>query len=205
MEITYPDADRNAVWFVTNGLLAFELITGQLQLGDALFIQGEPADIPIAGDADDVTGPRYASFAALLDVSPLASGSTVTQTLSASGTVGSDARLAAYGVTVGNADAETGHTIASVFWNYLNEGGLIWNGAGYVDGALFEPWFFATGLPITEPYWARVKVAGVVQDVLIQCFERRCLTYTPDNPAGWEVEQANVGMHYFRWRYERPA
>jgi hypothetical protein len=31
------------------------------------------------------------------------------------------------------------------------------------------------------------------------------MTYTPNNPAEWQVEQGNIGMHYFRWRYERPA
>ncbi len=205
MEITHPDDDRNAVWYVTNGLLAWELITGQLQLGDTLFVPGDPSAIPIAGDADDSTGPRYVSFQPLLTAPPLANGSIVTQTIDATGAVGADARLAGYGVTAGNLDPETGHTVASVFWDYLHEDGLVWDDGGYVQGPLFDPWFFATGLPITEPYWARVKVAEVVQDVLIQCFERRCLTYTPNNPAGWEVEQANVGMHYFRWRYERPA
>jgi hypothetical protein len=28
--------------------------------------------------------------------------------------------------------------------------------------------------------------------VLIQCFERRCLTYTPANAPGWQVEMGNV-------------
>ena len=37
--------------------------------------------------------------------------------------------------------------------------------------------------------------------MLIQCFERRCLTYTPGNPDGWQVEAGNVGQHYFHWRY----
>jgi hypothetical protein len=27
------------------------------------------------------------------------------------------------------------------------------------------------------------------------------LTYTPGNPAGWQVEAGNVGQHYFQWRY----
>jgi DNA-binding beta-propeller fold protein YncE len=35
----------------------------------------------------------------------------------------------------------------------------------------------------------------------MQCFERRCLTYTPDNSAGWQVEAGNVGQHYYAWRY----
>jgi hypothetical protein len=36
----------------------------------------------------------------------------------------------------------------------------------------------------------------------LQCFERRCLTYTPDNPEGWQVEFGNIGRHYYQWRYE---
>src|SRR5690606_17816352 len=46
-----------------------------------------------------------------------------------------------------------------------------------------------------------VKVGGTYQDVLMQCFERRCLTYNPANPAGWKVEAGNVGQHYHYWRY----
>ena len=62
--------------------------------------------------------------------------------------------------------------------------------------------FYATGYPISEAYWTTVLVAGVPQDVLVQAFERRVLTYTPSNPAGWEVEAGNVGQHYHRWRYD---
>jgi hypothetical protein len=47
-------------------------------------------------------------------------------------------------------------------------------------------------------------VAGTVQEVLLQCFERRCLTYTPGNDAGWQVEAGNVGQHYYYWRYDQP-
>ena len=46
-----------------------------------------------------------------------------------------------------------------------------------------------------------MKVGGVERDVLLQCFERRCLTYTPSNPDGWKVEMGNVGRHYYAWRY----
>ncbi|MEZ4570080.1 MAG: clostripain-related cysteine peptidase [Thermomicrobiales bacterium] len=54
---------------------------------------------------------------------------------------------------------------------------------------------------MTEAYWATVEVAGTPKDVLSQCFERRCLTYTPDNDPGWQVEAGNVGLHYYDWRY----
>ncbi len=63
--------------------------------------------------------------------------------------------------------------------------------------------FYATGYPITEAYWANVSVGGVQQDVLLQCFERRCLTFTPGNSAGWQVEAGNVGQHYYAWRYQQ--
>ncbi|HUZ03002.1 MAG TPA: hypothetical protein VMU89_21880, partial [Thermomicrobiaceae bacterium] len=33
MEITHPNGDPNSIWYVTNGLLAEELITGRMQLG----------------------------------------------------------------------------------------------------------------------------------------------------------------------------
>jgi hypothetical protein len=41
----------------------------------------------------------------------------------------------------------------------------------------------------------------VEKDVLVQLFERRVLTYTPSNQAGWQVEMGNVGQHYHSWRY----
>ncbi len=60
---------------------------------------------------------------------------------------------------------------------------------------------YTAGRPLTEPYWARVPVAHVMQDVLIQAFERRVLTYTPANPADWQVEWGNAGQQYMQWRY----
>ena len=46
-----------------------------------------------------------------------------------------------------------------------------------------------------------LEVAGQQKDVLIQAYERRILTYNPTNPAGFQVEMGNVGLHYFDWRY----
>ena len=56
-------------------------------------------------------------------------------------------------------------------------------------------------MPITEAYWTTVEVAGVPNRVLVQAFERRVLTFTPDNVPEWQVEAGNVGRHYFIWRY----
>jgi hypothetical protein len=59
-------------------------------------------------------------------------------------------------------------------------------------------------LELHEP--ARIGVAGdpAPVEVLVLCFERRCLTFTPDKAPGWRVESGNVGRHYYEWRYGRP-
>src|SRR6476659_8566656 len=65
MEINDPAADPNAVFFVTNGLLTIELISGQMQIGNNAFINRYSAEIPISGDTDDATAPTYAAFGAV--------------------------------------------------------------------------------------------------------------------------------------------
>ena len=107
-----------------------------------------------------------------------------------------------YGVTAAAYVPQTDHTVASVFWEFMNQDGPIYRDGSYMLWPLFESPFYATGYPIAEAFWATVTVGGTPQDVLIQCFERRCLTYTPGNPAGFTVEAGNVGQHYYRWRYE---
>ena len=203
MEITDPALDRSSPWYVTNGLLAKELITGQLQLGDATFEPHPPAQVNVAGDPDDPTAPTYATFGSLLATPPLPVGTLVTQTLDRSGTVGEDPALARYGVVASVHVPETNHSVASVFWAFMNSRGTVYTSWRFREDALFPNPFYATGFPITEPYWTRVRVGGTPRDVLVQCFERRCLTYTPDNPPGWQVEAGNVGQHYYRWRYEQ--
>ncbi len=204
MEISNPYGDKSSAWYVTNGLLVSEMITGRLQLGVQEFQQRQPAQIPVAGDPDDTTGPLYSTFLPLAGAAPLPEGSIVTQTLARDGTVGANVDLAAYGVTAVDLVPETQHRIASVFKAFLNSSGTIYQDGHDVNGTLYDPTFYETGYPITAPYWSRVKVAGTVKDVLIQCFERRCLTYTPSNPDGWKVEMGNVGQHYYRWRYGEP-
>ncbi len=202
MEITDPLGDPSAVWYVTNGLLVVELISGELQTGDDRFEEHQPAAVNIAGDPDDSLGPTYATFENVLNAPPLPEGLAISQTISRTGEVGDDSHYAVHNVTSTHLEPVTNHRVASVFWDYLNSTGPIAQGEILIDGQLFDPWFYATGLPITEPYWAQVKVADVIQDVLIQCFERRCLTYTPANAEGWQVEMGNVGMHYHTWRYD---
>ncbi len=201
MEITNPGGDQNSIWYVTNGLLVVELITGKMQLGHNEFGDGMPAQVNVAGDPDDPDGPTYATFAGLLDAAPLALGSTIIQRVDRAGNVTSDGALAAHGVSVGFIDNVTNHSIAAPFWAFMNSSGLVYEGGQFVQAPLFEDAYFASGRPICEPYWAEVLVAGTLRLVLVQCFERRVLTYTPGNPEGWLVEAGNVGQHYYKWRY----
>jgi DNA-binding beta-propeller fold protein YncE len=205
MEITQPAADPNSIWYVTNGLLVVELISGNMQLGATTFAQRSPAQVNVAGDADDPSGPTYATFGTLLGTPPAAMGTTLSQRLYRSGQVADDPSLAGHAQTVALVDDVTNHAIAAPFWSFMTSSGTTWDGAAYVTAPLFENAYFATGRPITEAYWANVKVAGVYQDVLLQCFERRCLTYNPANAPEWRVEAGNVGRHYHTWRYAQPG
>ncbi len=173
---------------VTNGLLATELITGKRQLGDNTFQDFGPANVPIAGDTDNI-GPTYASIqanAALLRV-PVSStpGTAVTAGLSPNGASQPFANGASFPqANIGGYDAVTQHNVPTAFATYRNTAGIS-----------------AIGLAISEPFWSNVKVAGMQKDVLMQAFERRVLTYTPSNPAAFQVEFGNIGSHYFQWRY----
>jgi hypothetical protein len=195
---------RSDQWYVTNGLLVKELISGEMQVGDNTFEQRQPAAVNVAGDPDDTQGPTYASFENLLASPAIMAGETVLLTVDHNGKVSADPYYAQYGVTGAEFVPETGHRISSVFWDYLNTTGVISTPDGLQTGRLFDPWFYATGYPITEAYWAKVKLKGEFTDVLVQCFERRCLTYTPSNAVGWKVEMGNVGQHYYMWRYGTP-
>ncbi|MBA2452522.1 MAG: hypothetical protein H0V47_05090, partial [Chloroflexia bacterium] len=202
MEITHPDSgDPTSIWYVTNGLLVVELVSGRMQTGDNTFVDRTPAQVNVAGDGDDPTGPTYATFGPLLDAAPLAVNSAIVQRVDRAGNVTSDPALADQGILTGIVDDVTNHSIAAPFWEFMNSSGLVYENGSYSQDNLFENAYFATGRPISEPYWADVKVAGTVRLVLMQCFERRCMTYTPGNQPGWLVEAGNVGLHYYAWRY----
>ena len=173
---------------VTNGLLATELITGKRQLGDNTFQDFGPANVPIAGDSDNI-GPTYASIQAnaaqLRVVVSSTPGAAVTTGLSPNGAFQPFANGATFAqANIGGYDSVTQHNVPTAFLNYRNTAGVP-----------------AIGLAITEPFWSNVKVAGVQKDVLMQGFERRVLTFTPSNPAAFLVEFGNIGSHYFQWRY----
>lgn len=203
MEITSPDADPDSIWYVTNGLLVREMILGQVQIGHALFDAHTPAQINIAGDVNDPNAPTYATLEGVLDAPPREPGTVITQRLHRDGSVTSDSSMIQHGVLAAEVIQDIGieHSIAEPFWDFVNSTGTVWENGEFVEGPIFPSPFYATGLPITEAYWTTVAVGGEVQDVLVQAFERRVLTYTPGNDPGWQVEAGNVGQHYLDWRY----
>ncbi len=154
MEITDPNADPNSIWYVTNGLLVVELITGQMQVGNAAFEARTPAQVNVAGDADDANGPTYATFNGLLGAAPRAVGTAIIQRVDRAGNVTDDQQLAGQNVAVGFVDDVTNHGIAAPFWDFMNSSGPVLENGQIVNSKLFENAFFATGRPITEAYWA---------------------------------------------------
>lgn len=171
---------------VTNGLLATELISGKLQLGDNAFDTRQPANVPVAGDPDS-PGATYATIAnapQLRASTPPAIGSATTRALTVDGTLttfspgGSEPQAA-----IASYDTATQHNIPAAFAAFRDRAGVL-----------------TIGFAISEPFWSRTKVAGQDKDVLVQAFERRVLTFTPMNPAAFQVEFGNIGRHYVVWR-----
>lgn len=202
MELNDPDIADTSIWVVTQGLLSLDMMEGRIQVGDAAFeMHSEgPSMENVAGDPGPDNGPTYATMGELMDEAARAEGTVITDWLSSDGMISSDGDLGDYGVTAAHHVQQDwiDHTVASVFWDFMNSEGLIWDGE-YMEDNLFPNPYYAVGLPVTEAYWTNVMVGGDSKDVLVQCFERRCLTYAPSNPDGWKVEAGNVGQHYYRW------
>lgn len=189
MEINDPDADRSALWFVTNGLLPVELITGRLQVGENSFTQQEPARIAALGDPDNPF-PTYADLAPLFTYEGAGDriGNPVTGFLNRDGTIsGYDAYRDDESTVI--AATIKSHGIPLAFSQHM------------IDQSQRLNPIFVFGYPVSGAYWTQIKVNGVEQPVMFQVFERRILTYTPGNPHAFRVESGNVGQHYYQWRY----
>ncbi|HEX8221391.1 MAG TPA: hypothetical protein VF914_19540 [Chloroflexia bacterium] len=211
MEINNPGGNQNDPFFVTNGLLTVELISGKMQVGNHAYVDRTPANIPLASDTDDPNAPTYVSFQGVSNTTlgdhPAAnrSGQFATATINKAGQVGDDpSRANLPGAKLAYFEGTTKHNIPQVVWDFLNLSGPVYNPSNgqNVNGRLSDPWFYTTGLPISEAYWAKVKIANQPNvDVLIQAFERRVVTYVPTGPAGFQVQMSNIGQHYYDWRY----
>ena len=208
LEITNPAKDPADKYYATSGLLLREMITGQEQIGDAVTVDHGPAQVPLAGDLTPGVkdSPTYASLINLVSFdgswkSNDLTGQPVVMTLGLGGAVAVRPELA-QGVTYGQYYAQTGHNVARPFVDFMNKKGSVYQNGGYVtDQPLFDP-LYVFGLPISEAYWTHVTVGGKEQNVLVQAFERRLLTYTPSNPDPYKVELGNLGLAYVQWRYK---
>lgn len=210
MEINDPTVDPDDPFYVTNGRLAIELISGQVQTGLNTFENRGTAQINLASDADDPTAPTYGSFNGVSSIpgapnerrSEDLTGQTVRTAIDRAGvTQPWPQDHPDYGARYVHYEETTGHNIPSIFWEYLNEQTSIVQDGNVVQGPLFYPWFAVTGYPISDPYWSYVKVEGKYTDVLIQAYERRVLTYVPHLPSPFKVQMGNIGQHYYEWRY----
>ncbi|MDQ3704342.1 MAG: molybdate ABC transporter substrate-binding protein [Chloroflexota bacterium] len=204
MEINNPEGDKNSPFYVTNGLLTVELVSGRMQTGNNSFADRTPANIPLASDNDDPNAPTYASFARLLTGTEDRTNQNATGLVDKAGNVTQDAALGnTAGAKLVYYEPQTRHNIPQVFWDFLNVRGPVFENGGVLTKQISEPWFYASGLPITEPYWARVKIAGKADTlVLVQLYERRVLTYVPSEPQPeFRVQVGNIGRHYHDWRY----
>lgn len=172
---------------VTNGLLATEMIRGQIQMGDTTFENRSSPAIPIAGDPDN-TGPTYAALGstakALLDAAPAQVGNSTQAVVSTAGDISVSSATATAPAVFTRYDDATKHNVPRAFADYRATAGLP-----------------TIGYARSEPFFTTVKIAGTPRQVLVQVFERRVLTYTATNPTGFQVEMGNVGRHYYQWRY----
>ncbi|HYP39245.1 MAG TPA: hypothetical protein VEX13_02710 [Chloroflexia bacterium] len=199
MEANDSTRDRADPYYVTNGLLVTEMVSGQFQVGSMATISASvPCTIPIAGDPrkDNPLTPSYSALTGVASLhgdhqAPNRTGQQVSELLDVNGNVGkvqSHSRLARYAAFA----QETGHNIPDVFLTYLSG----------MKSAYGAEWTYILGYPITEAYWTMMRVNGKDYAVLVQAYQRRVLTYTPDLPAAWRVQQGNAGQHYFEWRYK---
>ncbi len=200
LDILDPNMSPEDLWYVSGALLSSEMLSGEVQLGEQEFVRRAPADIAIVGDYEQPNPVTYASLSKLSSVwsdPTVAEGEYAAPRFDArvgepvSDLVNPDGSVVGggapdLGVSVADYDDTTGHNIAGPFLEWAANYPL--------------PWSYLLGLPITEPYWVNAQVAGESKQVLVQVFERRVLTYTPGNAAGWEVESGNMGLHYRIWR-----
>ncbi len=188
MELT-PTANGGTE--VTEGLLALEMTTGEIQLGSKLLEYRDPADVAIDSGSANAAVPTYAGLARVVQrTAPDRSTqhAEINQWIDAQGNV--TEKTPPVAVWASKYVTQTGHNVPDVFTNLFAR-------------KPFEmtDWVQALGYPISEPYWTMYRRDAAEQPSLIQVFQRRILVYTPSLNDNQQITLANVGRHYYRWRY----
>ena len=176
---------------VTEGLLAQEMTTGQIQLGDHLTAPQTPATTPIDDGTADSRVPTFAALAAVVGqrtTSLVGTGVLTIPWIDSRGTptVGP----APVALRAADFEVATGHNLPDVTVAFFGTRPF-----GSAD------WIAAMGYPISEPYWAIIRRNDVALPSLIQVFQRRFLIYTPSLPTDQRFTVTNIGRDYYRWRY----
>lgn len=172
---------------VTFGLLATQMVTGEIQQGDQSFRYAPPSLVTIAGDAGG-RGPTYRTI--YENRSPLLSprdpkpGQEIGFLFDNGNRLIVSPAPASPGGPLANGayDDTTRHNVLAAFADYRARAG--------VD---------AIGLAISEPFAAYFTVGGVERAIAVQIFERRVLTYTEGNPPEFRVEMGNIGRQFLAW------
>ncbi len=174
---------------VTFGLLATQMVTGDIQQGDASFRHVAPSLVKIAGDADGL-GPSYRTIydnrSQLLAPHDPKPAQEIALLFDKSNTLIVSPKPASPGGPLANGtyDTTTQHNVLAAFAAYRTQAGSD-----------------TIGLAISEPFAAYFTVGGVERAIAVQVFERRVLTYTEGNPPDFRVEMGNIGRHFFDWLY----
>ncbi len=171
-------------WAITGGLVGRDLLDAR-------------ATLPIVGDDDPALNPLTPTYADLaertLPTPMLDSVGAVDVLLSPDGTPLMLADLASAYTETRAVALDTGEAFAipQVFWDLFQT----------IEQTTGTPWLVPIGHALSAPSWTLTEIDGQLREVLIQVYERRVLTYTPQNPPGWRVELGNVGRHAYMWRY----
>src|SRR5262245_39597837 len=155
MEINDPAADPNSQWYVTNGLLPIELMTGRMQEGNNLFEFHGPAKVSAIGDPDN--WPTYADLLPFYQspgaVNPGDLGKPATGMINPDGTVSGFNDYAQDPATM-LVRGENNHGVATAFVDFMNQRGLVLQDGVYVEEQVYNP-LFVFGLPVTGAYWVK--------------------------------------------------
>lgn len=191
LDILDESANRTSPWYATGALLVAEMLSGEINIGGENTVPRDVPEIAVAGDAGHENAVTYATLAPYSavadDAEPVeqAVGSEVLATLNAAGEIDPNG-MASSGIYISSYSEVTGRNIAEPFESWARS-------LGYPD-------LYLLGHPLTEPFWVDTIVLDTPKRVLVQAFERRVMTYTPDLAPEWRVESANVGIHYREWR-----
>src|SRR6185503_1417125 len=139
--------------------LPVELITGRMQIGYNQFDQRSPARIAAIGDTAN-TFPTYADLQPLYQ-QPGAGGQEAINdpvtTLLNPNLTRAELRLFVQDSATWVAERQNNYSIVRAFADFMRQRGPILVNGREVEGQVYDP-LFVFGLPVTQPFWVKVKV-----------------------------------------------